>query len=93
VIVRIMGEGQWRLDDDALPRLNALDEETESAVAAGDEDALHATLQALAAEVRRAGAAVGESELVPSDLVIPPVDLTLDEARELLYGEGLIPDL
>ena len=28
-----------------------------------------------------------------SDLVIPPTDLTVDEARELFTEEGLIPDL
>jgi hypothetical protein len=33
-------------------------------------------------------------ELWPaSDAIVPPADLTLDEARELLTGEGLIPDL
>ena len=29
----------------------------------------------------------------PSDAVIPPEDLSLEEARELLEGEGLIPDV
>jgi len=30
---------------------------------------------------------------VPSDLVVPPEDLTLAEAHELMHGEGLIPDI
>ena len=28
-----------------------------------------------------------------SDAIVPPPDLSLEEARELLTGEGLIPDL
>ena len=31
--------------------------------------------------------------LSPSEGIIPPDDLTLDEARELFEDEGLIPDL
>jgi hypothetical protein len=30
---------------------------------------------------------------VPSDLIVPPVDLTLEEAHELMHGEGLLPDV
>jgi PspA-Associated protein len=93
VIVRLMGEGQWRVDDGLLGRLNELDEETERAVQAGDEAALHASLEALAAAVRAGGERLDDAHLAASDLVVPPVDLTLDEGRELLHGEGLIPDL
>ena len=93
MIVRLMGEGQWRVDDALLAQLNELDGETERAVQAADETALHASLEALAAAVRSSGERVDDAHLSASDLVVPPVDLTLDEARELLHGEGLIPDL
>jgi hypothetical protein len=93
VIIRLMGEGQWRVDDSVLARLDELDQATEAAVAAGDEAKLHATLAALAAAVRTAGERLPDEDLSASDLIVPPVDLSLDEARELLHGEGLIPDL
>ncbi len=93
MIVRLMGEGQWRVDDRAVGRLNELDAEAEQAVIAGDEHALHAALQALHDAVREAGEQLGHDHLGPSDAIVPPADLSLEEARELLHGEGLIPDL
>jgi hypothetical protein len=88
-----MGEGQWRIDDSLVPRLHELDEATEQAVGAGDVDALHAALSALAAAVREGGERLDDSNLEASDLVVPPLDLSLDEASQILHGEGLLPDL
>jgi anion-transporting ArsA/GET3 family ATPase len=88
-----MGEGQWRVDDSISARLNELDDEVAKAVEAGDEAALWRGLQALADTVRSNGQKLDDADLTPSDAVIPPEDLSLDEARELLEGEGLIPDV
>jgi PspA-Associated protein len=93
VIVRVMGEGQWRVDDALARRLEELDAETERAVRAGDEHALHAALHALADAVRTSGEKLDGEQLAASDAVIPPVDLSLDEARLLLDSDELFPDL
>jgi hypothetical protein len=93
VIVRLMGEGQWEVGDDVRARIDELDADTERTVDAGDERALRSALQALHELVRASGRQVDEAHLGASDVVVPPVDLSLDEARELLHGEGLIPDL
>jgi len=92
VIVRLLGEGQFRVDDAIIARLNELDAEIERAVAGDDEDALWTGLQALADVVRTNGRRLSDDELTPSDAVIPPEDLSLDEARELLSEGGFIPD-
>jgi hypothetical protein len=93
VIVRLMGEGQYRVDDDLRARLNELDEEVGRAVQAGDEAALWKGLAALADAVRENGTPLADDDLTPSDAIVPPEDLSLEEAQELLTGEGLIPDL
>jgi hypothetical protein len=93
LIVRLMGEGQWRVDDSLSVRLNELDEQVAQAVEAGDEAALWRGLQALADAVRSSGEKLDDADLAPSDAIIPPEDLSLEEARELLAGEGLIPDV
>ena len=93
MIVRLMGEGQWRVDDSVSARLNELDDELAKAVEAGDEAALWHGLQALADTVRSNGERLDDADLTPSDAIIPPEDLSLEEARELLEGEGLIPDV
>ena len=93
MIVRLMGEGQWRVDDDLAVRLNELDDEVGRALEAGDQAAMSDALRRLAEAVRSAGTPLDDTDLSPSDAIVPPEDLTLDEAHELLEGEGLIPDL
>jgi chromosome condensin MukBEF complex kleisin-like MukF subunit len=93
VIVRLMGEGQWRVEDSLAATLHDLDTATEAAVEADDQDALRGSLVALFDAVKATGEKLDDEELVASDLVVPPDDLTLDEAHELLHGEGLIPDV
>jgi hypothetical protein len=93
VIVRLMGEGQWDVDDGTRARIDEIDADTERAAAEGDEQALRAALQSLHGLVRASGRQLDHDHLGASDVVVPPADLSLAEARELLHGEGLIPDL
>jgi hypothetical protein len=93
VIVRLMGEGQWRIDDAVHERLNALDEQAMTALDAGDETNLDATLERMWQLVKSEGERLADDDLSPSDVVIPPADLTLEETRELVEREGLIPDI
>jgi hypothetical protein len=93
VIVRIMGEGQWQVDDDTISRLNELDDQAGRALEAGDEDGLRRLLGTMAELVRERGEQLEDADLHASDAIVPPADLSLDEAHELFEGEGLIPDL
>lgn len=90
-VVRILGSGQFRLDDSEVGRLNELDNAVAAAVAAGDGPEFTRTFAALVAHVREQGTAVPDGEIVTSDHVLPAVDTTLDEAREAFSGEGAIP--
>jgi PspAA-like protein len=92
MIVRVMGEGQWRVDDALAGRLAELDAETERAVERDDEQALHAALAALV-DVVRGGERLDDAHLGSSDAIVPPPDLTLEEARRIIHHDGLIPDL
>ncbi len=91
MIIRIMGEGQWRLDDDSLESLNPLDAALESALEGGAEDAFRSALHDLLEAVRRQGTPLADDELLDSDLILPPPDASGDDVRELLGNEGLIP--
>jgi hypothetical protein len=93
VIVRVMGDGQYDVDDEVAKGLNDLDGQAEQALQAGDEEQLREVLRRMAEQVRANGARLADDDLKPSEAIVPPDDLTLDEARELLDGEGLIPDL
>ena len=89
MIVRIMGEGQWRLADEKLDALNAVDGSLEKAVSAGDEAAFQTAFAELLQFVR-SGDKVPDDELHDSDAILPPGDSTLGEMRELIIGDGLI---
>jgi chromosome condensin MukBEF complex kleisin-like MukF subunit len=93
VIVRLMGEGQFRVGDELVQELNALDDRAMAALDAGDEGELDARLDEMWDLVRSSGEQLDAADLTPSDVVIPPSDLTLEETRTLFSEEGLIPDL
>jgi hypothetical protein len=93
VIVRVMGEGQYEVDAEVAKGLNELDEQAAQALDAGDGERLSELLHRMAEAVRTNGARLPEDDLSPSEAIVPPEDLSLDEARELFEGEGLIPDL
>jgi PspAA-like protein len=94
MIVRILGEGQWRVEDGAVADLNRLDDAVEDAVATDDEAELAGALHALLEEVRTLGTPVADDELSDSELILPAADSTLDDIRALLSStdEGLIPN-
>lgn len=93
MIVRVMGNGQYDVDDEVAKGLNDLDNQAEQALQAGDEEQLREVLRRMAEQVRANGARLADDDLKPSEAIVPPDDLTLDEARQLFDGEGLIPDL
>ena len=92
MIVRISGEGQFRLPDEDADRLNELDNRAVSAVEDGDETGFKELWTQMLEIVSSDGNKIGEDELVESDVILPPRDITLDEARGEFTGEGLIPD-
>ena len=91
MIVRILGEGQFDVPDDALDRLNQADDALVAAIEAGDEAAFARCLADLHAAVHDAGTELPEDYLGPSDLALPADDATLAEVRDLLGDEGLVP--
>jgi hypothetical protein len=92
MIVRISGEDQYRIDDDLRDQLNELDNAVVAACEGEEESVFLARFAGLLDYVRSNGVAVGDDEIETSDLILPPADTTLAEAREEFTGEGLIPD-
>ena len=93
MIVRLSGEGQYRVGDELRARLNELDDQAMAALEASDEIELDKRLDEMFELVRSNGERLPDDDLSPSDAVIPPSDLTLEESRELMSTEGFIPDL
>ena len=91
MIVRILGEGQYDLSEDAVSTLNELDAKVESAIEASDLASFNDALAQLLDGVRTAGVPHEAESLDPSDLILPMADATLAEVKDMLSGDGLIP--
>jgi len=92
MIVRIATEGQYRLADEAVERVNALDNAAVAAVEAGDEARFTDLFGQIIALIRAEGSPLPEDELHGSDVIVPPPDTSFEEARHEFSGDGLIPD-
>ena len=92
MIVRISGEGQYRLSDGDVQRLNELDNDAVAAVEQGDQDGFSELWRQMLQLVESDGDEVPDDELVESDVILPPRDITFAEAQGEFTGEGLIPD-
>jgi hypothetical protein len=71
--------------------LNTLDNAVVAACEQGDETQFNAKFAELLELVRSHGTAVADDELVGSDIILPPPDVSMEEARAEFSGEGLIP--
>jgi hypothetical protein len=91
VIVRIATEGQYELSDEHAGRLNELDNAVVEAVDAADEARFQGLYDEMVSLVRDKGRPLGEEELRESEVILPPPDLSLEEAAHEFTGEGLIP--
>jgi len=91
VIVRILGEGQLRVDEAAAGELSQLDAKLEAAVQGNDEPGFKAALGELLTRVRAIGRPVEPGDLEPSELILPGPDASMEDVRKLLAGDGLIP--
>ena len=92
MIVRISGEGQFELPDSDATRLNELDNRAVSAVEEGDETGFRELWSQMLEIVSANGSPLDDDELVESAVILPPRDISFEEAKGEFTGDGLIPD-
>ena len=92
MIVRISGEGQYRLSDADGERLNSLEDTVKAVINDGRGEDFPAAFGAVLDFVREHGEELADDALDASQVILPPADATYDEARHEFTGEGLLPD-
>jgi len=90
MIVRILGDGQFRLDDNLLDRVNKIDNKIVKHVSQGNKAEFARDLANLISTVKELAEPLDPVEIIPSDLIIPPSDLSFEEAKQVFCDEGLI---
>jgi hypothetical protein len=94
-IVRIMGHGQFTVDNRTLKKLNDIDNAIVELVSAArsDDTEFKKRLIELSNMVVQNGKPLDPHEIIKSDIILPSADLSIDEAKKLFQGEGVIPEI
>ncbi len=92
MIIRIMGEGQYRVPDSLIDELNRIDNRIVEHVSAGAEREFRQDLDRLIETIKQKGTALPAEEIVESQVIVPPSDMSLEEAKKVFNGPGLIED-
>jgi hypothetical protein len=90
MIVRITTEGQYRMAEGQLARLQGLDSEVVAAAESEDAERFERRFAELL-EFVRTGEVLDDAHLGPSDAILPPPGISLVEAIGEFSTEGLIP--
>lgn len=94
-IVRIMGHGQFTVDSKTLKKLNDIDTAIVKLVSTerSDDFEFKKRLAELNDMVVKNGKPLDPREIIKSDIILPSADLSIDEAKRLFTGEGVIPEV
>ena len=90
MIIRVLGEGQFRFDESHLGDLNKIDNQIVDHVKNGDQNGYRQDLVRMISTVKQLGNPISEEEIIPSDIIVPPADLSFEEARNIFCNDGLI---
>ena len=92
MIVRISTEGQYRFPGALMDRLKELDRHIVEAVAVEDEAEFHRLYAAMVSLVKNEGKPLPHDEIMESELILPPPDIPLGEAKDLFARPDLVHD-
>jgi PspA-Associated protein len=92
-IVRIMGQGQFTVDNETLKKLNEIDDSIVQLVNQdrSDDAEFKKRLIELTNIVEKNGKPLDSKEIIQSDIILPSADLSIDEAKNLFRGDGVVP--
>lgn len=93
MIVRVSGEGQFELDEAEAKQLDQRDRHLVEAINDGDMERFRTELADTIRFVEENGTPVPHDRVIPSEIIIPPRDIDLDEARQFFTDEGLMKPL
>ncbi|MFA5531502.1 MAG: hypothetical protein WDA11_12640 [Thiohalomonadaceae bacterium] len=91
MIVRILDEGQYRLESAYLDRLNEIDNMLVAVVAGESGHAFEPLFRQMLELVRDNGEPLADDELITSDVILPSPAMQLADIKALFTGEGVVP--
>lgn len=92
MIIRIVSEGQYEVPSSLFDELNAIDNTIVELVSKGNEEEYVEELSKLIDMIKTNGKQLDDSDIVESNIIVPPGDLTFEEAKEIFTGVGVFED-
>ena len=89
MIIRIIGQGQYQVKSSLFDDLNKIDNQIVEMSKKGNEKAYKKSLGELIGKIVSEGETLDHKEIVESDIIVPPSDMTLEEARQVFKGTGI----
>lgn len=91
MIIRIMNENQYVVPSQYYDDINAIDNEIVKDIAKGNAEDFRKRYLQLISVIRKNGIPVDPHTIKESDLIVPPPDLSFEDAKKIFAREGLIP--
>lgn len=92
MIIRIMGEGQYRAPEALCDELNQIDNRIVDLVNEGKVEEFRSELARLISQIKERGEPIKAEEILESDIIVPPEDLSFEEAKNVFKGSGIFED-
>jgi hypothetical protein len=94
-IVRIMGQGQYKVNEEIVRNINDIDNAIVQILQnadKSDDQEFKTKIGHLVQIITSKGQRLDDKEIVESDIIVPDSDISIDEAKKVFKGEGIIPD-
>jgi hypothetical protein len=95
-IVRIMGQGQFRINGDTIKRINEIDDAIVQILqneSKADDQEYRAKVAEIVQTIKSEGQKLEDKELIESDIIVPDTDISIDEAKKVFQGQGVILEI
>jgi hypothetical protein len=95
-IVRIMGQGQFKINEDIVKRINEIDDTIVQILqneSKSDDQNYRAKITEIVETITSKGQKLEDKELVESDIIVPDTDIPIDEAKKVFQGQGVILEI
>jgi hypothetical protein len=97
-IVRVAGHGQFKVNQSTMAKINEIDNEIvdmlkkDSSNSMAYENQFRNKIEEIVNLITREGRPLEHKEIVESDIIVPSADLSVEEAKNMFKGEGIIPE-
>jgi hypothetical protein len=92
MIIRIIGQGQYQVKSSLFDDLNKIDNKIVEYVQKGNEKGYKNSLAELIGRIVSEGETVDHKQIIESDIIVPPADMTFEEAQQVFTGTGIFKD-